>query len=124
VETGRWDPNRLLQLLTNIIGNAFQHSPPDGSVSVLTEGSDDKVVIEVRNDGDPIPPEHLPRLFEPFERGEGARSSSERSIGLGLFISKQIVLAHSGRIDVRSTAGEGTTFTVTLPRWTPMPSAI
>jgi PAS domain S-box-containing protein len=123
IETGWWDPNRLLQLLTNIIGNAFQHSPEDGSVSVVTRGSDDEVVIEVRNDGDPIPPEHLPRLFEPFERGAGARSSSERSLGLGLFISKQIVLAHGGRIDVRSTAGEGTTFTVTLPRRTTVPPA-
>lgn len=115
-ETGVWDPNRLLQLLTNLIGNAFQHSPAGGSVSVMTRGSAAEAVLEVRNDGDPIPTEYLPRLFEPFERGTSTKTSSDRSIGLGLFISKQIVLAHSGRIDVRSTAGEGTTFTVTLPR--------
>lgn len=115
VETGRWDPNRLVQLLSNLIGNAFQHSPDNGRVSVVTRGTVNEVKIEVHNDGDPIPAEYLPRLFEPFERG-ASKSSSERSIGLGLFISKQIVIAHGGTIDVRSAAGEGTTFTVTLPR--------
>ena len=114
-ETGWWDPNRLMQIFTNLVGNAFQHSPDNGTVSVRTQGSDREVRIEVHNDGDPIPAEHLPRLFEPFERGVST-SSSERSIGLGLFISRQIVLAHGGTIDLRSTAGEGTTFTVVLPR--------
>ena len=114
-ETGRWDPNRLVQLFSNLVGNAFQHSPDDGTVSVLTQGLEREVRIEVHNNGDPIPAEHLPRLFEPFERG-ASTSSSERSIGLGLFISRQIVLAHGGTIEVRSTAAEGTTFTVRLPR--------
>jgi signal transduction histidine kinase len=68
-------------------------------------------------------------LFEPFERGHGVVPSAERSIGLGLFISKQIVAAHHGRIEVRSTAEEGTVFTVRLPKdvdaaeATPLPAA-
>ena len=113
--TGCWDPDRLTQLLTNLVGNAFQHSPDDGTVSVVTRGTGDRVVIEVSNSGDPIAPQQMLTLFEPFARGAGS-TSSQRSIGLGLFISRQIVLAHGGTIDVRSTEAEGTTFTVTLPR--------
>ncbi len=116
-ETGWWDPDRLVQLLTNLVGNAFQHSPEDGTVSVVTRGTHDTATIDVTNSGDPIGAEQMARLFEPFERG-ASRSSSERSIGLGLFISRQIVLAHGGTIDVRSTREEGTTFAVTLPRRT------
>ncbi len=82
---------------------------------MVTRGTGDRVVIEVSNSGDPIAPQQMLTLFEPFERGAGS-SSSQRSIGLGLFISRQIVLAHGGTIDVRSTEAEGTTFTVTLPR--------
>jgi PAS domain S-box-containing protein len=114
-ENGWWDPNRLIQLFSNLVGNAFQHSPDQGTVSVLTQGFERDVRIEVHNDGDPIPAEHLPRLFEPFERG-ASTPSTERSIGLGLFISRQIVLAHGGTIEVRSTAEQGTTFVVCLPR--------
>ncbi len=116
-EVGWWDPDRLVQLLTNLVGNAFQHSPEDGTVSVVTRGTHDTATIEVTNSGDPIGAEQMTRLFEPFERG-ARRSSSERSIGLGLFISRQIVLAHGGTIEVRSTREEGTTFTVRLPRRT------
>ena len=74
------------------------------------------MMIEVRNRGAVIPPEDLMRLFEPFERGAGAKTSSGRSLGLGLYIAKQIVAAHGGTIAVRSTEADGTIFTVRLPR--------
>jgi PAS domain S-box-containing protein len=115
-EEGFWDGGRILQLLGNLIGNAFQHSSADGFVRVSTRVGPDDVVIHIANDGEPIPADSLARIFEPFQRGADAAPSRDRSIGLGLFISKEIVLAHGGTIDVRSTAEEGTVFTVVLPR--------
>jgi signal transduction histidine kinase len=112
---GTWDPDRLAQVIGNLLSNAFQHSPPGSTVCLTTRGDQDGVTIDVHNDGTPIPPDDLARLFEPFERGTDA-SASGRSIGLGLYISRQIIEAHAGRIEVRSVEAEGTRFTVWLPR--------
>lgn len=114
------DPDRMEQLIGNLVGNAFQYSPADSTVDVHTRGTTDEVQIEVRNQGEPIPPERVARLFEPFQRGASAGSSTG-SVGLGLFISRQIVLAHGGTIDVDSNVSE-TVFRVTLPRGIAQPS--
>ncbi len=114
-ERGTWDPDRLAQVIGNLLGNAFQHSPPASVVRLATRGDQDGVTIDVHNEGTPISPDDLARLFEPFERGADA-SASGRSIGLGLYISRQIIEAHAGKIEVRSVEGEGTRFTVWLPR--------
>jgi signal transduction histidine kinase len=75
------------------------------------------VVLETSNAGPPIPAEVLPYLFEPGRRGPPARGQKESSgLGLGLYIVRQIVLAHGGDISVRSSATEGTNFTIVLPR--------
>ena len=113
---GQWDGDRLAQVLTNLVNNAITYSPEDSRVRVQTRGEAGQVVLSVHNQGAPIPPELVPRLFEPMQRGEGQRATADRSIGLGLFIVKSIVDAHGGSIDVRSAEEEGTTFTVTLPR--------
>ncbi|HET9449623.1 MAG TPA: PAS domain S-box protein, partial [Aggregicoccus sp.] len=110
------DPDRLAQALTNLVTNALQYSPEDTPVRVRSEVSADALVLSVHNQGTPIAPELLPRLFEPLERGEEAAGAGRRSIGLGLYIVQHIVQAHGGRIEVRSTAAEGTTFTLRLPR--------
>jgi signal transduction histidine kinase len=102
-------------VIGNLLSNAFQHSSPSAAVHLRTRGDADAVVIEVRNEGTVIPPEQIARLFQPFERGEKA-TSAERSVGLGLFISRQIVEAHEGAIGVESSASEGTVFRVRLPR--------
>ncbi len=115
-EEGTWDPDRITQMIGNLLSNAFQHSPPDAPVHLRTRGDSDAVVVAVHNEGAPISPEDIARFFQPFERSAGPVPSAERSVGLGLFISKQIVAAHRGTIDVRSTAAEGTVFTVRLPR--------
>ena len=114
-EDGYWDGDRIAQLIGNILGNAFQHSPASSLVRLTTRVERDEAVIEVHNEGTPIAASDLARLFEPFERGADA-STSGRSVGLGRYISKPIAAAHGGVIEVRSTAGEGTCFTVRLPR--------
>jgi signal transduction histidine kinase len=113
---GTWDAGRLAQVMANLIGNAIQHSPGGTAVRVVTRGEEGGVLLEVHNEGPPIPAELLPALFEPFQRGVGAGSGKGGSLGLGLFITRRIVEAHGGAIAVRSEAGAGTTFTVRLPR--------
>jgi PAS domain S-box-containing protein len=113
---GEWDGDRLAQVVTNLVGNALQHSPAGTPVRVCTRGEASRVLLEVHNEGSPIPPEVLANLFEPYRRGPKA-GAGQGSLGLGLFITRQIVLAHGGGIDVRSTEEEGTTFSVWLPRY-------
>jgi signal transduction histidine kinase len=114
-ETGHWDPDRLAQLIGNLVSNALQHSPPGGVVSVITRQEGDRVVLAVHNGGAPIPEADRDRLFLPFTRGSASRSSRERSVGLGLFIVRAIATAHGGTVGVTSSAEAGTTFTVSLP---------
>jgi PAS domain S-box-containing protein len=115
---GAWDEDRLSQVLTNLVSNAFAYSPEDTPVGVEVRGEGPDVLIRVHNAGPPIPPELLPRLFEPMKRGLSQARNPRRSIGLGLFIVKHMVEAHGGHLEVRSTAEEGTTFTVRVPRTT------
>ncbi|WP_309889494.1 ATP-binding protein [Archangium sp.] len=120
---GAWDADRVAQVITNLVGNAVQHSPSDTPVRVGSRGVDGVVLLEVHNEGPPIPADLLPKLFEPFRRGKGA-GGALGSVGLGLFISRRLVEAHEGTIEVTSTQGEGTTFTVRLPRTlSPAPTA-
>ena|GEM_PF-1143199 len=112
---GQWDGDRLAQVVTNLVGNALQHSPRHTPVRVSTRSEGPDVLLEVHNEGNPISPEVLPGLFEPYQRGPDA-GARQGSLGLGLFITRQIVLGHGGTIDVSSTEEEGTTFTVRLPR--------
>ncbi|MFP2933227.1 PAS domain-containing protein [Pyxidicoccus sp. 3LG] len=123
--SGTWDPDRLAQVVSNLLSNALQYSPAGSRVRVESRSGDGGVVLEVHNEGTPIPPEQLPRIFEPLERGvEKPEDRGGRSIGLGLYIVRSIVQAHGGGVDVRSTATEGTTFTVRLPRHaTPTPAS-
>ncbi len=117
--TGNWDAARLRQVVSNLLSNALQHGSPEEPVelSVVSEGA--TVVLSVHNEGVPIPPGALPTLFDPLVRHVTAESSMRRvagSIGLGLYIVREIVKAKGGTIEVTSTAEEGTTFTVRIPR--------
>jgi signal transduction histidine kinase len=114
-EVGHWDVDRLSQLIGNLVGNAFEHSPADTPVTVITEGGPDALILSVNNTGDPIPEEERLRVFQPFERGRDSKTGAHRSLGLGLYISQLIVAAHGGTIDVHSSRQDGTTFTVRLP---------
>ena len=106
---GTWDRDRLAQVLTNLVGNAIEHSPDESRIRVsVGHRARQMAVVEVWNEGPPIPPGT--KLFEPFVRatGDGA------GLGLGLYIAHEIVMAHGGGITVRSD-DSGTTFTLELP---------
>ncbi len=114
---GVWDPDRVRQIVSNLVDNALQHGAPQTPVRVVIRASDSSdAVLEVQNQGAAIPVDVLPHVFDPFRRGgeRDEREGSHRGLGLGLHIVEQIVAAHGGGIDVRST-DEGTTFTVRLP---------
>ncbi|MRG90731.1 PAS domain-containing protein [Polyangium spumosum] len=113
---GAFDTDRIAQVITNITSNAVQYSPPGTPITVKTEGRAEELAVSVHNEGPAIPDEIRPHLFAPMHRGVLPGDSRARSVGLGLYIVKSIVEAHGGRIEVRSTNEEGTTFTVLLPR--------
>jgi PAS domain S-box-containing protein len=114
---GTWDRDRLEQVFSNLIGNALVYGDPARPVIVRAQEEDGLARVEVHNDGPPIPPELLPVLFSPFRRGErDSRTPKTEGLGLGLYISNEIVRAHGGSIEVRSSDTEGTTFVVSLPR--------
>lgn len=110
---GEWDTDRLAQVLSNLIGNAIQYG--DGApVTVTARDHGDSVSLAVHNGGPPIPAAVLPTVFEPLTRGH--EEGPGRSLGLGLFIARTIVVAHGGEIEATSSPDAGTTFTVTLPK--------
>jgi hypothetical protein len=116
---GEWDAGRLRQVISNLLGNAFQHGAENTPVdcSVSDEGSD--VHLTVHNQGTPIPPDALATIFEPLVHGSSPAERKQRrpgSLGLGLYIARAVVTAHGGTIDVKSSRKAGTVFTVCLPR--------
>lgn len=113
---GLWDGDRLSQVLQNLVTNALKYGEPGAPVHVTARGDPERVTFSVHNEGAPIPADQLSALFQPFQRGAGTVDKMGRSVGLGLFIVKSIVDAHGGHIDVKSEAGQGTTFIVSLPR--------
>ncbi|RKH79986.1 PAS domain S-box protein [Corallococcus sp. AB045] len=112
---GCWDPDRVTQLLINLLGNALKYSPEDTPVAVRLREVPGGVLLEVHNGGAPIASDVLPRIFQPMQRGAPGTDAATRSVGLGLYIVRTIVHAHGGTIDVTSTREAGTTFTVRLP---------
>jgi signal transduction histidine kinase len=109
------DPERIAQVLRNLLGNAVAHTPEGGEVSVAARDGDERVTVVVRDTGTGIPPEHLPFVFDRFYRADPSRARQTGGAGLGLAIVKQLVLAHGGDISVTSQPGQGSTFTFTLP---------
>lgn len=112
----RHDPQRIGQVVANLVGNALKFTPGDGSVDVELRPSRDGAEIEVRDTGVGIDPSELPYIFERFFRGSRANEARGSGSGLGLAIVKSIVDMHGGRTSVESRLGTGTTFLVALPR--------
>ena len=110
------DTDRIGQVLANLLDNALRHTPPGGTVTVDARQSGSDVELLVTDNGDGIPAEHLPHVFERFYRVDAARDRAHGGSGIGLAIAKALVEAHGGRITAASPGpGQGSTFTVRLP---------
>jgi signal transduction histidine kinase len=109
----RCDLGRLQQVASNLLANALTHGLPNSPVKISASADEHDLVLEVWNAGEPIPPQSLSKIFEPFWRR--SVSASRNGLGLGLHICSQIVRAHEGQISVTSTAEHGTHFTARLP---------
>ena len=110
------DPDRLDQALSNLVSNALRYTPSGGRIILQAEAIPDRVRLRVQDTGAGIPAEDLPYVFDRFWRGDRARArQGNGSSGLGLAITRQLVRAHGGEINVESQVGEGTTFTIELP---------
>lgn len=116
------DAARLQQALSNLLSNAVQHGNRQLPVTLTVDGDVDAIVLKVGNSGEPIPPDALQVIFEPLVQAPSASAEmherSRTSLGLGLFIVREIVLAHGGTISVESSVASGTVFTIRLPRTT------
>jgi signal transduction histidine kinase len=113
---GEWDAARVSQALSNLITNALEHGASDCPVSVHIDGGPDAISTSIHNAGAAIPPTLLSGIFNPMKVREKAASGPSGNLGLGLYIAERIINAHRGSIHVRSTAQEGTTFNVLMPR--------
>lgn len=109
------DEDRIAQVAMNLVGNALQHSPTTSAVRVETCADGDGLYLSVANEGEAIPADFMPLLFEPLRRGPRA-GNRLGSLGLGLFIVRHLVTAHGGHIEVSSDAATGTRFEIRLPR--------
>ncbi|PSN16508.1 sensor histidine kinase [filamentous cyanobacterium CCT1] len=117
------DAARLRQVVSNLVGNAIQHGSDEGPVELSLTSEDSSVVLSVHNEGPSIPPDKLTTIFDPLMRHTLPESTAQRvpgSVGLGLYIVREIVVAHGGTVEVASTAEAGTTFTVRLPQPRPV----
>ena len=116
---GNWDKARVGQLLSNLLGNSVRYGFSDSIIGVKIEGLEKEVVLSVHNEGVPIPAAAIPKIFYSLNRAsalDGELHPEAVNLGLGLYISEEIVTAHGGKIAVTSSEKDGTTFTVRLPR--------
>ena len=113
--TFAFDPVRIEQVLNNLISNAIKFSFPHTTITISAFSTGNEAVISVKDQGQGIPKEGLDKLFKPFAKLSAGGTAGEKSIGLGLSITKRIIIGHMGRIWVESKVGEGTTFYFSLP---------
>lgn len=114
---GEWDKARIGQVFSNLIGNAVQHGFKERPIDVNVKGAPSEVIISVHNEGVPISPAIIERIFDSLTRGgEEGEEQTEAHLGLGLYITKEIVMSHGGAISVTSSEKGGTIFTAYLPR--------
>ena len=109
------DRFRMSEVISNLVGNAVNYTDPGGLVEVSVETKDKELITHVKDTGQGIPEEALPKLFTKFFRVSGVLEQGSKGTGLGLYISKAIVEMHKGRIWVKSTLGKGSTFNFAVP---------
>lgn len=116
VTEGRWDKPRIGQVLSNLLGNAVQYGFRDLPIGIIIRGEPENVVMSVHNEGVPISEEAIGSIFDSLVRGESDGKDISTNLGLGLYITKEIVTAHGGTVEVTSSEKGGTTFTARFPR--------
>lgn len=109
------DVERMVQVLSNLVGNALRYTPADGSIVLSAAHDAQGAALQVRDTGQGIMPDALPRIFDRFFRADVARAQSQGESGLGLAIARALVEAHGGTISATSAIGEGATFTIHMP---------
>jgi two-component system CheB/CheR fusion protein len=109
------DATRLSQVVLNLLTNAARHAPDSPRIELRLRREEGEATLEVQDYGPGIPAADLPHLFDRFY--QAVRRTAEDGLGVGLFITRELVRAHGGAIEVRSTEGAGATFTVRLPLW-------
>jgi signal transduction histidine kinase len=115
---GEWDGLRVREVISNLVGNAVQHGSSGRPIEVAVAGIPGEITLSVHNDGPPIPADVLPHIFDPLTRGGDGGRKERSNLGLGLYIAREIVSAHGGRIEAMSAVDKGTTFTAHFPRAT------
>jgi len=116
---GQWDSERLAQAVSNLLGNAVQHGTPEKPIRVKIDASGTEIVVSVNNSGPLIPEEKIQTIFDPLVRlvsNEGQVSRKSNSMGLGLYVVREVAIAHGGSVNACSSRREGVTFTIRLPR--------
>ena len=115
------DPDKLRQVLLNLLGNAIKYTPAGGTVALVARADEQGVRVEVRDTGTGIRAERLAHIFEPFVQGDRALNRPDEGVGLGLAISREMARGMGGELSVESEVGRGSTFTLTLQRAEPAP---
>jgi two-component system, OmpR family, sensor kinase len=110
------DPDMVKQALFNLTDNAAQHTSPGGRINLGWREANGSVEVWVADDGEGIPPDNIPHIFEPFYRGDRSRSRRRGGAGLGLGLVKNIVESHGGKVEVESEEGRGSRFTIVVPK--------
>jgi signal transduction histidine kinase len=110
------DEDRIIQVLTNLLDNAFKYTPQGGRVAVHAGQDDQTVWVSVADTGVGLTPDELPFIFQQFYRGDASRPPEKSGVGLGLAICREIITAHQGQIEAKSETGRGACFTFTLPK--------
>ncbi|HML22267.1 MAG TPA: ATP-binding protein [Aggregatilinea sp.] len=110
------DPDRILQVLSNLVSNALRHTPEDGQITLSAQARENVLILAVQDTGSGIAPEHLPHVFERFYRADASRYQTNGESGLGMAIARSLVEVHGGSIAAASDGKSGTTITLSFPR--------
>lgn len=112
---GWWDQEAIKRAIENIIGNAMKYSAPDTPIRIKADSQNERMILAVHNEGEPIPPEQIESIFQVFTRAVAAREGNKEGWGVGLAYVRSVAESHGGSVTVNSAVNRGTTFTIDIP---------